>query len=143
MDVELLVRDHPQVYNKNNLNSIFSQFSSNHFKTIYDDHSDNFIDFINNIDILFSAYYSTALEDSALIGVPGFVLEYSNESSMRYNSIESELLKFVKIERDFDHELFKNSFDRKIIASNHKLLIENLFDSSKKITFENALNLEI
>ena len=143
MDVELLVRDHPQVYNKNNLNSIFSQFNSKHFKTIYDDHSDNFIDFINNIDILFSAYYSTALEDSALIGVPGFVLEYSNENSMRYNSIESDLLKFVKLERDFDHELFTNSFDRKIIASNHKLLIENLFDSSKKITFENALNLEI
>ena len=140
-DIVLIIRDHPQVYkNNNNIKSIYPQFNSKHFKTFYDDHSDVFIDFVNSIDILFSAYFSTALEDSILLGVPAVMLKYSNENIMPYNIIETDLLKSVNVEKKLNMELFKNFFDKRFIASNHKSLLENLFDSSNKKTFEDALN---
>ena len=140
-DVVLFVRDHPQVYSASRQNTIMSQFDSQHFLAVYDDHSETFIDFVDDIDLLFSAYYSTGVEDAALAGVSSFVFEFLGENSMRYNVIESELLRFIKLEKGCDYGVFTRALCKEFIDFQHKLLIENLFDSTEEIPIEDALNL--
>ena len=54
-DVELIIRDHPQIYDskKNKLKSIYSHFNSKYYKVSFDDHHNDFSNFIAPISCLF------------------------------------------------------------------------------------------
>ena len=143
-DVELIIRDHPQVYKKNKkyLKSIYSHFNSKHFKLSFDDHSNDFSIFMNDINILFSAYYSTSIEDSILVGKPSFILENSNLISLKKNIIVNDLFRTINIDKKFNIDQFLFSISERILIKNHKLLIEDLFGNLKKISFEKAFSQE-
>ncbi|MDB4603792.1 hypothetical protein OAH33_00405 [bacterium] len=140
-EIQVVVRDHPQVYDIRKKASYFFDNISPKINFFYDKHEEVFVDFIAGFDFCFSSYYSTGLEDSALMGIPSFVIEYSDENSIRYNVISSELIQAVKVDGKFEKHLLTEKLIDKNLSSNHNRVIEDLFDKSKKITIESALNI--
>ena len=141
-DIELIIRDHPQIYKKKkkNLKSIYSHFNSKHFKLSFDDHSNDFYSFISDISCLFSAYYSTGVERALLIGKPCFVLENFDQICLKNNIIINDLLQVIKVEKKFNMDLLSFLFDERILKKNHQLLLKGLFQNLNKISIEQALN---
>ena len=88
----------------------------------------------------FCAYYSTAVEDSVLVGKPCFVLQNSNQICIKNNIIDNDLFKIINIDLKFNIDDFLSIFIKENLKKYHQLLLKSLFSGVNRISFENALN---
>ena len=137
----LNIREHPQVFKKNNnikryYNKIYSGI-----RYKIDIHELSINDYILSKNIIISEYYSTACEEALILGVPVIIFEDKDEKSMKiHKNFGNGLMKIIKHEKQINNKTIMDFINEKNVKERHKNFLNKNFELEKKISFNTAFS---